>query len=128
MLGCSPFLGVQVLLAIVIARLVGLNRIATVLGVQISIPPLTGFVLFATAQVGALVLRGHWLPMRLAGFRGIPAARLLADLFTDMLVGGIVVGAFFAVLLGTATGLALRSFKSRRNLLEARPTSVSRPP
>lgn len=88
MLGCSPFLGVQVLLALVLARFVGLNRIATVLGVQISIPPLTPVILFATAQVGALVLRGHWLPMRLAGFRGLPAARLLADLFMDMLVGG----------------------------------------
>jgi uncharacterized protein (DUF2062 family) len=102
MLGCSPFLGFQVLLAVVLARLLRLNAIAVVLGVQISIPPLTPVVLFATAQLGALVLRGHWLSLRLAGFRGVPLAPLVADLFLDMLVGGVLVGGVFAVVLGSA--------------------------
>jgi uncharacterized protein (DUF2062 family) len=102
MLGCSPFLGFQVLLAVVLARLFRLNAVAVVLGVQISIPPLTPVVLFATAQLGALVLRGHWLPLRLAGFRGVPLAPLVADLFLDMLVGGLLVGGVFAVVLGSA--------------------------
>jgi uncharacterized protein (DUF2062 family) len=107
MLGCSPFLGVQVVLAVVLARLFRLNPIAAVLGVQISIPPLTPVVLFVTAQLGALVLRGHWLPLRLAAFQGVPAATLVADLFLDMLVGGVLVGGVFAVLLGSASAVAV---------------------
>jgi uncharacterized protein (DUF2062 family) len=106
MLGCSPFLGVQVLLALGFARLLRLNRIAILLGVQISVPPLTPLVLFATAQVGAFVQRGHWLPLRLTGFR-LPAAKLLASLFLDMLVGGLAVGALLALVLGTLSALAL---------------------
>lgn len=102
MLGCSPFLGLQVLLALASARLFRLNTIAVVLGVQISIPPLTPLILFATAQLGALVLRGHWLPLRLAHFRGVPLGTLVADLFLDMLVGGALFGGVCAVILGTA--------------------------
>ncbi len=119
MLGCSPFLGVQVLLALALARLFGLNRIAIVLGVQISVPPLTPVILFATAQVGALLLRGHWLPLRLAGLRGLPDARLLASLFLDMLVGGLVLGAFFALILGTVTAFGLQRIKASRLRLAA---------
>lgn len=107
MLGCSPFLGFQVLLALALSKLFRLNPIAVVLGVQISVPPLTPFVMFATAQLGALLLQGHWLSLGLAGFHGIPAAKLVADLFLDMLVGGILFGGFFAVLLGCACGFGV---------------------
>jgi uncharacterized protein (DUF2062 family) len=102
MLGCSPFLGFQVLLALVLARLLRLNVIAVVLGVQISIPPLTPVIMFATAQLGTLVLHGHWLPLRLAYFRGVPLTTLVVDLFLDMLVGGALFGGVCAVILGTA--------------------------
>lgn len=114
MLGCSPFLGVQVLLALAIARLVGLNRIAVILGVQVSAPPLTPIVLFVTSQVGALMVHGHWLPIRLSGFRALPSVRLLASLFLDMLVGGVVVGSVLAVVLGTVSFLGLRRLSANR--------------
>jgi uncharacterized protein (DUF2062 family) len=116
-----------VLLALLLARLFGLNRIAIVLGVQVSIPPLTPVVLFATAQVGALLVRGHWLPLRLAGFKGLPASKLIADLFLDMLVGGLVLGAFLALILGSATGIGLAKLKSNRALLARCPDPVPRP-
>jgi uncharacterized protein (DUF2062 family) len=127
MLGCSPLVGVQVLLALLLARLFGLNRIAIVLGVQISIPPLTPVILFATAQVGARLVRGHWLPLRLAGFKGLPAAKLVADLFLDMAVGGLVLGAFLALVLGTAIATGLAKLKSNRALLARCPDPVPGP-
>jgi uncharacterized protein (DUF2062 family) len=125
LLGCSPFLGVQVLTALVLARLLHLNRIAILLGVQISIPPLTPLVLFVTAQVGALLVRGHWLPLRLASFRGLPTAQLLASLFVDMLVGGFVVGGLLALVLGTASAVGLGW--SSRARLAAHPRHDARP-
>jgi uncharacterized protein (DUF2062 family) len=107
MLGCSPFLGFQLLLAFGLVRLFRLNAIAVLVGVQISVPPLTPFVLFATAQLGAVVLRGHWLPLGLAGFRGVPLATVVADLFFDMLVGGVLVGGVLAVVLGSACAFGI---------------------
>ncbi len=107
MLGCSPFLGFQVLFGLMLARLFRLNVIAVLLGVQISIPPLTPVVLFATAQLGTLVLRGHWLPLRLAHFRGIPLTTLVPNLFLDMLVGGLLVGGGCAVILGAACAVGV---------------------
>ncbi len=115
LLGCSPFLGFQLLLALALGKLLRLNRLAVLFGLQISVPPLTPFVLFATAQAGALLRRGHWLPLHLAAFRGEPASTVLAGLFLDMLVGTALVGGTLAVLLGGLSAFGfwwLRATKS----------------
>jgi uncharacterized protein (DUF2062 family) len=115
LLGCSPFLGFQLLLALAFGKLLRLNRLAVLFGLQISAPPLTPFVLFATAQAGALLRRGHWLPLHVDAFRGEPASTILAGLFLDMLIGTALVGGALAVLLGALSAFGfwwLRATKS----------------
>jgi uncharacterized protein (DUF2062 family) len=115
LLGCSPFLGFQLLLALALGKLLRLNRLAVLFGLQISVPPLTPFILFATAQAGALLRRGQWLPLHVAAFRGEPASKVLAGLFLDMLVGTALVGGALAVFLGGMSALGfwwLRATKS----------------
>jgi uncharacterized protein (DUF2062 family) len=119
LLGCSPFVGVQTLIGLAAGRLFRLNRLAILVGLQISVPPLTPLVLFATAQVGALLLHGHWLPLRLAAFRGEAATAILAGLFLDMLVGGALVGAGLGILLGALSALGLWWFRGMRSLAKA---------
>src|SRR5260370_486038 len=41
LIGCTPFIGFQVLLVVAIATLFKLNRIAVLLGAQVSTPPIT---------------------------------------------------------------------------------------
>jgi uncharacterized protein (DUF2062 family) len=118
-LGCSPFLGFQTLIGLGAGQLFRLNRLAILFGLQISVPPLTPLVLFATAQTGALLLHGHWLPLRLAAFRGEPASTILASLFLDMLVGGALVGGVLAILLGTSSALGLWWLRGTRSLAKA---------
>lgn len=111
--GCTPFFGLQTILGLGLATLLRLNRLGVLLGLQISIPPLTPFLLFACAQVGARLWRGHWLPLSVTALRAIPAKTLAADLFVDLLLGGAVVGASLAVALGVLTADVVRRRRRR---------------
>ena len=107
-IGCTPFYGFQTLLGLGLASLLRLNRLAVLLGLQISIPPLAPFLLFANAQLGALVLRGHWLPLSIEALRAVPTSKLVAELFGDLLVGGAIVGTVLAVPAGLLTTYLVR--------------------
>lgn len=116
LVGSSPFLGLQLLIGLALATLLRLNRFAVLLGLQISIPPFTPLLLFANAQVGALLVQGHWLPLSLEALRAIPPERLAAELFVNLLVGGLVVGGALALLLGGATALTVEQARLPRAL------------
>jgi len=118
LVGCTPFLGFQVLIVIAIATLFRLNRIAAVLGAQVSTPPITPLLLFANAQVGAVLLHRHWLPI---SFKAVPAApdlKWMLDLFLELLVGGLAVGGILALVFGGFTSCVVRR---RRAKLESKP-------
>ena len=107
-MGCTPFYGFQTLIGLGLASLLRLNRLAVLLGLQISIPPVAPFLLFANAQVGALVLRGHWAPLSIETLRVVPKSRVLAELLGDLLVGGAIVGAVLALPAGLLTSYLVR--------------------
>jgi uncharacterized protein (DUF2062 family) len=117
--GCSPFYGVQTLVGLALAPALRLNRLAVLLGLQISIPPVAPFLLFANAQVGALILQGQWLPLSVAALRAIPTSKLVTELFLDLLVGGALVGAALGLALGFLTTYLVR--RRRRNEVAAPP-------
>jgi len=110
--GCTPFYGLQTVFGLGLATALRLNRLAVLLGTQISIPPLAPFLLFGNAQVGALVLRGHWLSLSMEAMRAVPTSRLVADFLGDLLVGGAIVGAALALPAGLLTTYLVR--RSRR--------------
>lgn len=103
LLGCSPFYGIQTLVGLGLAPVLRLNRLAVLLGLQVSIPPIAPFLLFANAQLGAMVLRGVWLPVSVSGLRAAPISSLLGKLFLDLLIGGAIVGAALGAFLGLLT-------------------------
>lgn len=100
-ISCTPFLGLQTLLAILVATLVRLNRAATVTGVWINLPWFAPVVYGAALTVGDWVLpdptgiRDAWLkylvshPGRL-GWGDLIA--LLEELSAALLVGTTLVG------------------------------------
>src|SRR5579871_897419 len=106
--GCSPFFGLQTLMAIAVASLLRLNRISVLLGAQISIPPLTPLVIFGGAQLGELMLHQRLLPMTLADFRAMAPAELLRLFLVDLGVGGLALGVVLGSGLGALTTVLLR--------------------
>ncbi len=113
-LGCSPFWGLQMILAVSLAWLFRLNKLAVLLGTQVSTPPFTPLLIVGTAQVGELLLRGRWLPLGLAEVRALHASDLFANLFFDMLLGSLVLGGALGLVFGAATSALVRRHRERK--------------
>ena len=107
-----------------IATLFKLNRIAVLLGVQVSTPPITPFLLFANAQVGALLLHRRWLSISLESMRGVPKAKWVLDLFLELLAGGLVVGGVLALGLGVLTAYVVQRHRTQKRLGEHLPSAA----
>ncbi len=118
LIGCTPFLGFQVLLAIGIATLFKLNRIAILLGLQVSTPPITPLLLFANAEVGAMLLHRRWLPISLGSVRAAPKAKWVLDLFLELLAGGLVLGGLLALSFGVLTAYVVQWYRTQKRLGE----------
>jgi uncharacterized protein (DUF2062 family) len=100
-ISCTPLLGLQTILAIVVATVFRLNRAATVTGVWVNLPWFTPVVYGAALAVGGLILpdpggiRDAWLTYfmsRPLGLRWQDLMTVLEELSTALLVGTTVVG------------------------------------
>jgi uncharacterized protein (DUF2062 family)/SAM-dependent methyltransferase len=107
-LGFSPFWGLHLLLCVVAASLLRLNRMLVYAAANLANPATAPLLLFAEAQVGHHLLHGAWLDLtlhevRAAGFAG------LGMLFMDVLVGWAAAGAAVSLLLGAGTFMVSRT-------------------
>ena len=101
--GCSPFLGFQTLIAVGAAFLFRLNKLAVLIGLQISVPPITPLVVLASLELGELLIRGQHIPLTLSQLRALPAKELMARFFVDLSVGGLVLGIVLGLVFGAIT-------------------------
>ncbi len=100
-ISCTPFLGLQTILAILVATIFHLNRAATVTGVWLNLPWFAPFVYGAALKVGAVLVpdpggvRDAWLayvvehPGRLSWSEILG---LLQEVSVPLLVGTAVIG------------------------------------
>jgi uncharacterized protein (DUF2062 family)/2-polyprenyl-3-methyl-5-hydroxy-6-metoxy-1,4-benzoquinol methylase len=103
--GCSPFWGLHLAIAVLLATLFRLNRVlvyaATNLANPLTAPPL----IFAEVQVGHRILRRAWLGLTMNEV----AEEGLAGLFRDFFVGSLVVGTCLAALCAVVAWLIARA-------------------
>jgi len=103
-IGCTPFWGVQTLLAVLAARLLGLSRAATVAGSWLNLPWLAPLVYAMALEVGRLLVPGrvaalpslHGL-LQAEGLRWETVLGWIRALSVPFFVGTTVVGAAAAV-------------------------------
>jgi uncharacterized protein (DUF2062 family)/2-polyprenyl-3-methyl-5-hydroxy-6-metoxy-1,4-benzoquinol methylase len=103
--GCSPFWGLHLAIALLLATVLRLNRVlvyaATNLANPLTAPPL----IFAEVQVGHRVLLGAWLGLTMDEV----VEEGIAGLFRDFFVGSLILGTSLAVLLGVTAWLIARA-------------------
>jgi uncharacterized protein (DUF2062 family) len=90
--GCTPFIGFHLALALGLGWLFGLNRFKIYLAAHISNPLVAPFLYALEIQVGTWLRTGHFLSVAT-----LHEVRLLG-LAVDVLIGSVVVGAVFFVL------------------------------
>ncbi len=88
LIGCTPLYGFHLVLALVVARVLGLSRVKMLAACMISNPVFVPFLVWGELQVGSRLLRGHWRSV-LPGSSGFPP---LGELGVDLIVGSLVVG------------------------------------
>jgi len=108
--GCSPFHGFQFLLAVGLMYLLRLNKIAVMVGLNISVAPVTPVIIFASIQLGELILHQRFLPFSVAQIREMSGGSVARTLLIDLGVGGLTLG----VVLGTALGMLATVLLRRR--------------
>jgi uncharacterized protein (DUF2062 family)/2-polyprenyl-3-methyl-5-hydroxy-6-metoxy-1,4-benzoquinol methylase len=95
-LGCTPLLGLHLLLCTVAARLLGLNRVVTYLAAHINNPLTFPFLLWAEVTLGHWLFEGRLPHLSMAQIRESG----LLGLGRDVLAGSLVLGAVLGTLFG----------------------------
>ncbi len=99
---CTPFYGLQTLLALGAAWLLGLNRIAAVTAAQVSIAPVSPFLILGSIQAGELILHGRLLALGPTVWHGAGLVQTGRAVIAAWLVGGAAMGIVLGGLLGSA--------------------------
>ncbi len=111
--GCSPFFGFQFVLALLIAVPLRLNKLAVMIGTQISTPPLTPFIIFAGANLGELMLHQRLLPFTLSAIRAMPAKQLAEQFLLAWTIGGLTLGVVLGAIAAAVVTVGVRFYRSR---------------
>ena len=117
--GLSPLIGFQFLLALGLAWLLRLNKLAVMLGLQISAPPITPLVVLAEIQLGELLLHRRLLPLSLAHIKAMRGRELLQTFLLDLTAGGLTSGLIVGAAIGAITA---RLIQRRRETPPSAPT------
>jgi uncharacterized protein (DUF2062 family) len=92
-IGCSPFIGLHLVMCWAVGWLFGLNRVKLYLAANLINPLILPFVLFAEVQSGALLRRGYTYSLSPHALSSIDPWRFGGDLLVGSLVIGGIVGA-----------------------------------
>ncbi|MEP6832154.1 MAG: DUF2062 domain-containing protein [Gemmatimonas sp.] len=107
---CTPFYGVQLWLALGVAWLCRLNKVAVAVGTQFSVPPMIPFIVFASAWIGEWLVHGRALSITRDQLRSTNVKDLAAQIGLAWTVGGVVVG----IAAGTTIGAIVAIIAARR--------------
>jgi uncharacterized protein (DUF2062 family)/2-polyprenyl-3-methyl-5-hydroxy-6-metoxy-1,4-benzoquinol methylase len=125
LIGCSPFFGLHLWLGLLAAYLLRLNKLAVVLGAQISIPPVAPLLGFASVQAGAFLLRGQPTVLTADDFALARLPSVMEETIVDWMVGGLVLGAGLGLAAGIIAGAVVWSVRRRRGQGALQPAAIA---
>lgn len=111
-IGSLPCFGVHALLGLYLAKRLKLHPLTVVAGTQISMPPMSPLIVFASIWVGFTML--HFKTPVLADFTDLSVWQLFSQVILEWTVGSLMVGTVLGITLGLATSVALRMIPEKR--------------
>jgi SAM-dependent methyltransferase len=103
--GCSPLWGIHFPLCVILATIFRLNRMIVYAAAYVGNPLTAGPILFGEIQLGHRILHGAWLSVTLADVKTLG----VLGIFTNLLVGSVVLGVALGAVLGGASWLVARA-------------------
>lgn len=110
-MGVAPLWGYQIILTIIIAQFLRLNKVIAVVVSNISIPPMIPFWIWSSFKLGELVVKGA--PVRLVLSRNINL-KMIWENITQYAIGAVMLGFLLAFLFGLATYMLLWLLKNKQ--------------
>jgi uncharacterized protein (DUF2062 family) len=90
---CTPLFGFHLLMCLVLAWMLRLNKLIVYAAANLSIPPMIPFIGFTSVQLGERVLHGSWLALDRSAFTWRAAPELAHRFFLAWMAGGLILGA-----------------------------------
>lgn len=107
-MGIVPIWGYQMLLALILAQLMKLNKVITLVASNISIPPMIPFILYGSYVTGCIVL-GRPVSLAITDI----SLENIWDMLTQYLVGSVIFAAVCSIIFGLLTFGLLAAFRKR---------------
>ncbi|MEE9611593.1 MAG: DUF2062 domain-containing protein [Desulfatiglandales bacterium] len=112
-IGTLPFYGVHIWLGLLVAVIARFNKLAIILGTQISMPWFAPFLIAGSIEIGELVLYGQFLKIDIPSFQSENFVPFLFPLLYSWLIGSLILGTLLAFI---SYGLSLFFIKKWRRL------------
>lgn len=110
-----PLYGLHTVLVIIAALLVRpANKIAILVGTNISLPPTVPFITWAGYEIGRFILKGNFPPLAWSDFKNVTLKKL-TGLYPPLFVGSVILGVICALIFYFLTLFAVKRFKERRH-------------
>jgi uncharacterized protein (DUF2062 family) len=98
MIAVMPLYGFHTILCVIFALLIPrANKIAILVGTNISLPPTLPFITWAGYSIGRLVLGDKYPPLNLSSFKGVTFKKML-DLYYPLFIGSFILGILLATM------------------------------
>jgi len=115
-MGVAPVWGYQIILTLIIAQFLGLNKIISVVVSNISLPPMIPLIIWASFRLGALVIKGK--PIYIVFSRNINL-KMIWENISQYIAGALILGFLLSITFGTATFFLLHLLKKKKKIYKA---------
>ncbi|MEI8348969.1 MAG: DUF2062 domain-containing protein [Candidatus Omnitrophota bacterium] len=109
-----PVYGLHTVMVIVAAILVRpANKIAILLGTNISLPPTVPFITWAGYEIGRLILKGNYEPLAWSDFKNITFKNISSH-YKPLFLGSVILGIICAIVFYFLIFFLVRKIKNRK--------------
>ena len=109
-----PVYGLHTLLVVIAALLIKpANKIAILLGTNVSLPPTVPFITWIAYEIGRFILKGKFDPLTFASFKNITWEKIVSH-YQPLFIGSVILGIFCAALAYLLTYFLVKRFKNKR--------------
>ncbi len=113
-IGTLPFFGFHIGIALLVALIARLNKLAVLFGTQVSLPWIAPFLIFASVQIGELLLYGQFLKINIPSFHSEDFIPFIFPLLYSWLIGSLILGALLGLLSFGLSLYLIPKWKRRR--------------